>query len=274
MSRATSGRFACPGACHRVSRWTVVLRCPRTHGGRDLCPGTVGAHRRFSTDGHGRAASAARSGLAYGAEPGVHRHRSRGGLRDRDACRAAGAGAGARAFAERGVRSLPPVRECRGLAGASCLVTVLARPVERGGRDGHGSHRQRSGQTRRSPNMRSPEAVEGLERFSMHIIRLWTVGSGARFGPNLAESSGRGHRARRLCQGAGYRRPVRELAAARRTGHGSRHRPRWNALNARMCHPDWTAGRQSYGRVPSFEDARLRERKRLGPSYLRKELIH
>ena len=32
--------------------------------------------------------------------------------------------------------------------------------------------------------MRSPEAVEGLERFSMHIIRLWTVGSE----PGLAQT--------------------------------------------------------------------------------------
>ena len=63
------------------------------------CVWTVGVHRRLSTDGHGRAALAACSGLTYGAEPGVHRHPSRGGLRDRDACRAAGAGAGARAFA-------------------------------------------------------------------------------------------------------------------------------------------------------------------------------
>jgi hypothetical protein len=33
------------------SAGAVVPRCPRTHGGRDLCPGTVGAHRRLF---HGR----------------------------------------------------------------------------------------------------------------------------------------------------------------------------------------------------------------------------
>jgi hypothetical protein len=78
-----------------------VLRCPRTHGGRR--PGRLDGRcapsvfSRTATDVPRRRVC---SGLAYGAEPGVRRHRSRAGLRDRDACRAAGAGAGARAFAE------------------------------------------------------------------------------------------------------------------------------------------------------------------------------
>jgi hypothetical protein len=37
--------------CHLGALWTVVSRCPRTHGGRDLGPATVGAHRRLF---HGR----------------------------------------------------------------------------------------------------------------------------------------------------------------------------------------------------------------------------
>jgi hypothetical protein len=44
--------------CHLVSLQTAVSRCPRTHGGRVLCPGTAGAHRRLF---HGRDAVAARS---------------------------------------------------------------------------------------------------------------------------------------------------------------------------------------------------------------------
>jgi hypothetical protein len=42
---------SCPGVCHLVSLQTAVSRCPRTHGERVLCPGTVGAHRRLF---HGR----------------------------------------------------------------------------------------------------------------------------------------------------------------------------------------------------------------------------
>ena len=59
--------FLCPGVCHLVALYTVILRCPRTYSGRmSVLPGwsvrTVGC----STDGHGRAAPAARSGLTCG----------------------------------------------------------------------------------------------------------------------------------------------------------------------------------------------------------------
>ena len=50
---------SCPAVCHLVALWTGVSRCPRTHSGRRTTARTVGVHRRLSTDGHGRAASAA-----------------------------------------------------------------------------------------------------------------------------------------------------------------------------------------------------------------------
>src|ERR1700722_9257145 len=55
-SRGWWAVLLCPVVCHLGALWTVVSRCPRTHGGRDLGPATVGAHRRLFTDGHGRAA--------------------------------------------------------------------------------------------------------------------------------------------------------------------------------------------------------------------------
>ena len=39
--------FLCPAVCHLVALRAAASRCPRTHSGRDLCPGTVGAHRRL-----------------------------------------------------------------------------------------------------------------------------------------------------------------------------------------------------------------------------------
>src|ERR1700722_13668038 len=50
-SRGWWAVLLCPVVCHLGALWTVVSRCPRTHGGRGLCPGTVGAHRRLF---HGR----------------------------------------------------------------------------------------------------------------------------------------------------------------------------------------------------------------------------
>ena len=95
--------------CHLVALRAAVLRCPRTYSGRDLCPRTVGAHRRRF---HGRprtgpAGSVSR--LDVRTEPDVHppvsadpcgwpgegtreRHRCpaewAGGPRERDACQA------------------------------------------------------------------------------------------------------------------------------------------------------------------------------------------
>src|SRR5579859_8188590 len=53
-------------AYHCVSPWVDVSRCPRTHSGRRPGARTVGAHRRLSTDGHGRAAPAGVSWLGAG----------------------------------------------------------------------------------------------------------------------------------------------------------------------------------------------------------------
>jgi hypothetical protein len=65
--------FLCPGVCRLVSLQTAVSRCPRTHGGRDSSPITVGAHRRLF---HGRPrtgrADGVFPGLTRGAESGVH----------------------------------------------------------------------------------------------------------------------------------------------------------------------------------------------------------
>src|SRR5450756_501134 len=50
-SRASGAFLLCPVACHLVALRVGVSRCPRTYSGRDLCPRTVGAHRRLF---HGR----------------------------------------------------------------------------------------------------------------------------------------------------------------------------------------------------------------------------
>jgi hypothetical protein len=71
--------FLCPGVCHLVALQAVMLRCSRTHSGRASgslgrsvrTVRTVGAHRRLSTDGHGRAASAVCPALTYAVESGV-----------------------------------------------------------------------------------------------------------------------------------------------------------------------------------------------------------
>jgi hypothetical protein len=62
-SRLCGPFLLCPAMCHLVPPWTAVSRCPRTYSGRRPAPGTVGVHRRLSTDGHGRAAPVAGSGL-------------------------------------------------------------------------------------------------------------------------------------------------------------------------------------------------------------------
>jgi hypothetical protein len=67
--------------CHLVSLWTAVSRCPRTYSGRRPAARTVGVHRRLSTDGHGRAAPAAGSGLTYAAEFFLSLSRDRYGYR-------------------------------------------------------------------------------------------------------------------------------------------------------------------------------------------------
>src|SRR6267154_4797312 len=50
-SRLCGPFLLCPVVCHLVALRAAVLRCPRTHSGRDSCPVTVGAHRRLF---HGR----------------------------------------------------------------------------------------------------------------------------------------------------------------------------------------------------------------------------
>src|ERR1700722_19980358 len=69
--RASGAFLLCPVVCHLVTLYTAVSRCPRTYSGRRPAARTVGVHRRLSTDAHGRAASAAGSGLRCAAEPGV-----------------------------------------------------------------------------------------------------------------------------------------------------------------------------------------------------------
>src|SRR5271155_2243944 len=65
-SRASGAFLLCPGVCHLVTLWGVVLRCPRTHGGRESGPGSGAGNRRLCTDGHGRGAQA-RTSLRTGA---------------------------------------------------------------------------------------------------------------------------------------------------------------------------------------------------------------
>ena len=114
MSRGVSSRIA-------VDRRVALS----TDGWRTASgPRTVDVHRRLSTDGHGRAAPAACSGVTHGAESGRASAAVAWRLADRDACRAAGAGAGRPRVRGGGFGPLPPVRECRGLADASCSVTV------------------------------------------------------------------------------------------------------------------------------------------------------
>src|ERR1700690_408776 len=66
-SRPSGPFLLCPVMCHLVALRTAVSRCPRTYSGRRPAARTVGVHRRLSTDGHGRAAPAAYSGLTGGA---------------------------------------------------------------------------------------------------------------------------------------------------------------------------------------------------------------
>src|SRR6202167_3374557 len=72
ISRLCGPFFLCPVMCHLVSLRTAVSRCPRTYSGRRPAARTVGVHRRLSTDGHGRAAPVACSGLTSAAESSVH----------------------------------------------------------------------------------------------------------------------------------------------------------------------------------------------------------
>ena len=84
--------------CHLVALRAAVSRCPRTYSGRNPAARTVGAHRRLSTDGHGRAALAACPGLTCGAESSVHPRMSgrrpvaspRGGRAGKGGCAMAG----------------------------------------------------------------------------------------------------------------------------------------------------------------------------------------
>jgi hypothetical protein len=92
-SRASGAFLLCPGVCHLVALWTVMLRCPRTYSGRppvrlgrSVCRVTTVGVRSYDgrraqlrrsvctvgcfTDGHGRAASAAHSGLTSPARAG------------------------------------------------------------------------------------------------------------------------------------------------------------------------------------------------------------
>jgi hypothetical protein len=39
-SRASGAFLLCPVVCHLVALWTVILRCPRTHSGRESGPGS------------------------------------------------------------------------------------------------------------------------------------------------------------------------------------------------------------------------------------------
>ena len=109
-----------------------MLRDPRTYSGRRPGGENGRRHRRLSTDGHGRAALAACSGLTCAAESSVHpRVPARrpggspragwrggwcadepgGGSGGRDAGRASGAGAGRPAVRGRGARPGAPVRD-------------------------------------------------------------------------------------------------------------------------------------------------------------------
>ena len=72
---------------------------------------------------------------------------------------AAGAGASARAFAEGGVRSLPPVRMSWSCWCELFSVSAWHGRVERGGRDGNGRRRQRSGQ--RADRFRAVRSCDG-----------------------------------------------------------------------------------------------------------------
>jgi hypothetical protein len=70
ISRASGPFLLCPVVCRLVALRVGVSRCPRTHGGRDLCPGAVGAHRRLFYGRYGRAAPAACFGLTCAAKSG------------------------------------------------------------------------------------------------------------------------------------------------------------------------------------------------------------
>src|SRR5487761_1522257 len=92
-SRAGGAFPLCPGVCHLVALWTVMLRCPRTYSGRpsvrlgrSVCAATTVAVRSYDgrraqlprsvrtvgcfTDGHGQAAPAAGSGWTSAARAG------------------------------------------------------------------------------------------------------------------------------------------------------------------------------------------------------------
>ena len=71
-SRLCGPFLLCPVMCHLVALYVTVSRCPRTYSGRRRAARTVGIHRRLSTDGHGRAAPVACSGLTCAAESSVH----------------------------------------------------------------------------------------------------------------------------------------------------------------------------------------------------------
>src|ERR1039457_481713 len=91
-SRLCGPFLLCPVMCHLVALWTAVSRCPRTYSGRRPAARTVGVHRRLSTDGHGRAAPVACSGLTCAAEVSVHSRTS--GLAALVICRGGAAGEG------------------------------------------------------------------------------------------------------------------------------------------------------------------------------------
>jgi hypothetical protein len=61
-----------PTLCHLAALWTAVLWGPRTYSGRRGAAQDGRCNRRFSTDGHGRAALACVSGLTCAVESGVH----------------------------------------------------------------------------------------------------------------------------------------------------------------------------------------------------------
>jgi hypothetical protein len=66
-SRASGAVLLCPVLCHLVASRAALSRCPRTYSGRDLRPGTVGAHRRLF---HGRPRTGRASGWTWVAELG------------------------------------------------------------------------------------------------------------------------------------------------------------------------------------------------------------
>jgi hypothetical protein len=161
ISRLCGPFFLYLVVCHLVTLWGAVSRCPRTYSGRRPRPRTVGAHRRLSTDGHGRAALASCSGLTCAVESGVHPRVSTrrpggspragragkggcaddwgGGSGERDACRVSRAGAGRPFVRRRGARPGAPVRGCRGPAGKRAFRQQRAAQrlgFSRG--DGHG----------------------------------------------------------------------------------------------------------------------------------------